>query len=280
VGGDGVTSADAPGRPGRLAGRGVIVTGATGIAGASVRLFAAEGARVFVISRTPSHCEALAAEVADAGGQAAHAVADLVDETQVAPAVEAAAAWLGRIDGLFNVAGGSGRRFGDGPLHTLTAEAWDRTMDLNARSHVLAGGPVVARMLDQEPDADGLRGAVLNMGSVLARHPAPEQFPTHAYAVAKGAIATLTLTTAAYYAPHGIRVNAVAPSLTTTPMAARAASDPGTVAFAERRQPLVHGFLDALDVARAALFLLSPEARGITGQVLTIDGGWSVTGGD
>lgn len=261
---------------GRLARRGVIVTGATGIAGASARLFAAEGARVLVISRTAAHCEALVADITASGGAAAHAVADLLDEAQVTEAVDAASSWLGRIDGLFNVAGGSGRRFGDGPLHTLTADAWERTLGLNARTHVLASAAVLRRMLDQEPDEDGQRGAVLNMGSVLARHPVPSHFPTHAYAAAKGTIGTLTLATAAYYAPLGIRVNAVAPALTISRMSERAASDPATVAFAERRQPLSRGFMPAEDVARAALFLLSREARAITGQVLTIDGGWSV----
>jgi NAD(P)-dependent dehydrogenase (short-subunit alcohol dehydrogenase family) len=264
---------------GRLAGRGVIITGATGIAGASARLFAAEGARVFVISRTAAHSEALVADVTRAGGAAAHAEADLLDEGQVGPAVDAAAGWLGRIDALFNVAGGSGRRFGDGPLHTLTAEAWDRTMNLNARTHVLVSGAVLRLMLEQELDADGQRGSVLNMGSVLALHPVPSLFGTHAYAASKGTIATLTLTTAAYYAPQGIRVNAVAPALTTSRMSERAAADLATVEFAERKQPLAGGFLPAEDVAWAALFLLSPEARGITGQVLTIDGGWSVLEG-
>jgi NAD(P)-dependent dehydrogenase (short-subunit alcohol dehydrogenase family) len=115
------------------------------------------------------------------------------------------------------------------------------------------------------------------MASILAFHPSPSHFPTHAYAASKGAIAALTLTMAAYYAPNRIRVNAVAPSLTRTPMAGRAASDPATVAFAAWKQPLVGGFLEPEDVADAAAFLLSSEARGITGQVLKVDGGFSVT---
>ena len=83
---------------------------------------------------------------------------------------------------------------------------------------------------------------------------------------------------AAAYIRQGIRVNAVAPALTTSVMSSRAAADAGTQAFAARRQPLAGGFLPAEDVARAALFLLSPDARSITGQVLVVDGGWSVTG--
>jgi NAD(P)-dependent dehydrogenase (short-subunit alcohol dehydrogenase family) len=229
-----------------------------------------------VASRTAAHCRSLVAEIERERGSAAWVAADLQDEAQVSAAVERAARYLGRIDGLFNVAGGSGRRFGDGPLHTLTAEAWARTMDLNARSHVLVSSAVLRRMLEQAPDGDGQRGAVLNMGSVLARSPVPSLFGTHAYAAAKGTIATLTLATAAYYAPLGIRINAVAPALTVSRMSERAAADPATRTFAERKQPLARGFMPAEDVAWAALFLLSREARAITGQVLVVDGGWSV----
>jgi NAD(P)-dependent dehydrogenase (short-subunit alcohol dehydrogenase family) len=136
---------------------------------------------------------------------------------------------------------------------------------------------VVNRMLEQEPDGQGIRGAILNMTSILAFHPSPAHFPTHSYAAAKGAIVSLTTTMAAYYAPRMIRVNAVAPSLTRTPMAGRAASDPETVAFAAWKQPLVGGLLEPEDVADAAAFLLSSEARAITGQVLKVDGGFSVS---
>jgi NAD(P)-dependent dehydrogenase (short-subunit alcohol dehydrogenase family) len=82
---------------------------------------------------------------------------------------------------------------------------------------------------------------------------------------------------AATYAPLGIRVNAVAPSVTDTPMARRAATDPVIVEFARHKQPLAGGLLDPDDVALAATYLLSDEARAVTGQLLAIDGGWSVT---
>ena len=260
----------------RLRERGVIVTGATGITGASARRFAAEGARLAIISRTESSCRALVADIEAAGGEASAVVADLADAEVAGQAVVEAVARLGRVDGLFNVAGGSGRRFGDGPLHELTPEAWEATLRLNATSHMLVTAPVLRAMLAQERDPDGQRGAIVNMGSVLATRPVPALFATHAYAAAKGAIAALTLASAAYYAGEGIRINLVAPALTVSRMSERARADEATQAYARRKQPLSGGFIEPEDVAAAALYLLSAEARSVTGQTLTVDGGWSI----
>lgn len=272
---------------GRLAGRSIVITGSTGIAAASARRFAAEGARLFLVSRTEAHLHALVDELAREGAAAGSrdgavvgwVAADLSGGDAAEAAIADAGRALGRIDGLFAVAGGSGRRYGDALVHELTAEAWDRTLELNARSQVLTIGAVLRRMLAQEPDATGARGAVVAMSSVLASRPEPELFPTHAYAASKGAIATLTRAMAAAYVRQGIRVNAVAPSLTTSRMSERAAADEATQRFARHRQPLTDGFLPPDEVANAALFLLSEESRAITGQVLLVDGGWSVTQG-
>lgn len=260
----------------RLHGRRIIVTGATGIAAASARRFAAEGARVAVISRTAASCEALVEEIVAAGGRADAFCADLTEAPVAAGVVAEAIARLERVDGLFNVAGGSGRRMGDGPLHELTAEAFEATMRLNATTHVTVTAPVLRAMLGQEPDEHGQRGAILDMGSVLATRPVPGLFATHAYAAAKGAIASLTTAAAAYYASHGIRINLVTPALTVSRMSQRAQADEATQAFATRKQPLSGGFIPASDVADAAVYLLSPESRAVTGQTLAVDGGWSV----
>lgn len=263
---------------GRLTGRTAIVTGSTGIAEAAARRFAAEGARVFVISRTEAGCRALTDRIAAEGGDAGWAVADLEDEGQADAAVAAAVARLGRIDACLAVAGGSGRRHGDALVHEMTMEGWERTLAMNARTQVTTLRAVVRAMRAQPADAGGARGSIVTMASILALRPDPAHFPTHAYAAAKGAIVSLTTAMAAAYVREGIRVNALAPALTVSRMSERARSDAATLAFAARRQPLVDGFLAAEDVADAALFLVSPESRGITGQVLVVDGGWSVTG--
>ena len=100
-----------------------LITGSTGIAEATALHAAEEGAKVFVTSRTEANCRALAEKL---GKQGAHRVADLTQQEQVAEVVRACVEQWGRIDGLFNVAGISGRRFGDGPLHECTEEGWTR----------------------------------------------------------------------------------------------------------------------------------------------------------
>ena len=268
--------ADPDVRSNRLRDRVCVVTGSTGIAAASARRLAAEGALVFVVSRTEDHVRALADELIGSGAKADWAIADLTKEAEVDAAIAAAVERFGRIDGLFAVAGGSGRRFGDGPIHALTDDGWEQTLAMNLKSQALTCRAVVRQMLAQEPNGSGTRGSILLMGSVTASDPVPAFFATHAYAAAKGATTALMTTMAATYAADGIRVNAVAPSVTQTPMATRAAGDDRIRAFNARKQPLAGEMMDPVEVAHAAVYFLSDESRVVTGQLLKIDGGWSV----
>lgn len=258
----------------RFLGRACLVAGSTGMAASAARAIASEGGSVFVASRTEEHARELAAEL---GEGAAWFAADLTHEDEVEAAVAACVERFGRIDALYAVAGISGRRFGDGPLHEATLEGWRTVMEANATSLFLLGRGAVRRMLAQEPDVDGQRGVILAMSSALAQHPSAVHFATHAYAASKGAIESLARAMAARYAPDGIRVNAIAPSLVATPMSARAQSDPAIVAYLRQKQPLADGPMEADAVTSVALNLLSRDARMITGQVIEVDGGWSVS---
>jgi len=250
-----------------------LITGSTGIAAATARLAAAEGALLFLTSRTEEHCRALANEL-DAGYHAC----DLTAAASAAEILRRCLDRYGRIDALYNVAGISGRRFGDGPIHECTEDGWDATLDTNVKSMFLTCRAVIGRMLEQAIGRGGSRGVILNMTSVLGFSPESRFFATHAYAASKGAIIAMSKAMASYYAPLKIRVNAIAPALVRTPMSRRAQSDADVLQFMKTKQPLAGDMLDPEDVARASVFLLSDEARMITGEVLTVDAGWCVSG--
>lgn len=252
---------------GRLDNKVVLITGSSGIGAATARMAAAEGASIFIAALLPEESETLSAEV---GGDW-HA-ADLAVEGNAQAAVERCVAHFGRIDGVFNVAGISGRRFGDGPLHECSAAGWDTLMNVNLRSLFLVSREAVRHML-----AAKRGGSIVNMGSVVALSPEPLHFATHAYATGKGAIHAFTTATAAYYAPSGIRINAVAPGLVETPMSLRAQQSQQIRTYMQAKQPLVKGLIAADDVAAAVVFLLSDAARCITGEIIAVDGGWHVS---
>ncbi len=252
----------------RLADRVVVVTGASGIAAAGARRFAAEGASVFVVSVDEEQCEELASDI---GSPESWAAADLTDEAETVAAFKACIDRFGRIDGLFAVVGASGRGHGDGPLDQIPLDGWRHTMEVNTFPPFLAAREAIRAM-------KGRGGSVVLVGSVSAMHPSA-YFVTHAYAAAKGSVISLTRSLASHYAPDGIRVNLIAPGLVDTPMSQRAVTDPATSAYVREKQPLAGGPLEASEVAAAALFLLSDESSRITGQVLEVDGGWGVTEG-
>ncbi len=243
-----------------------LITGSSGIGAATARLAAVYGAKVFVCGLNQDDNRQLAAECG--GG---YYTGDLSVTAAAETAVARCISELGPIDALFNVAGASGRQFGDGPLHLISDEGWQRTLDVNLKTMFLVSRTVLRRMMVRE------RGAILNMATVTAYSPEPKNFATHAYAAAKGAAIAMTRSMAAYYAPHGIRVNAIAPGLVRTPMSLRAQTDERILELMKTKQPLAGSLLDPDDIARAAVFLLGPSAQMITGQILGVDGGWEVS---
>ena len=245
----------------------LLVTGSSGIAAAAARMWAAENP-VFIVGINEDECRSLAAEFSDAG----FAVADVRDESAIQSAISACLKRFGKIDALFNVAGISARSSGDGPLHECKTEAWDTAMDVNAKGTFLMCREVLSVWTrNSQP------GAILNMGSVLARHPQRDHFATTGYAASKGAIEAMSVSAAAYYAPFGIRINVIAPGLVRTPMSERAQADSQIAEFISHKQPLTKGMLSSKDVANTACFLLRQDSSPMTGQIFTVDGGWSVS---
>jgi NAD(P)-dependent dehydrogenase (short-subunit alcohol dehydrogenase family) len=245
-----------------LEGRVALVTGAGGGIGRAVTAaLVAEGARVFGIDRDPAGIEA--------GDAVAAHRAELSDEAAVRGAVAGAVARFGRLDVVFNGAGISGRRFGDGPVDECPPAAWDTVMDANLRSVYLVCHHVIAPLRA----AGG--GAIINLGSVLGLVGGDRDFATHAYAASKAAIVGLTRAMAVTYAPDRIACNVIAPGLIATPMSRRAQEDPVIRERLAELQPLTGGFGAPEDVAAAAVYLAGPGARFVTGTVLAVDGGWT-----
>lgn len=267
-------------RPGRLKGQTCLVVGGTsGIGLAAARRFLEEGARVVVAGRSEATGREAIAQLAPVG-PVAFVPADAAEAASVERLFAEAVPQLGeRLDILFHVAGISGRRFGDGPLHECTDEGWDTVLDTNARGVFYTNRAAVRRMLRQPVDEHGLRGTILNMGSVLGWSPSPKYFGTFAYAASKGAIRAMTLSAAARYAPDRIRFNLIAPALIETPMAQRAATDPEILSYLATKQPIAEGPGTADDCAEAALYLCEPASRFVTGAVLNVDGGWCLAEG-
>lgn len=249
----------------------VIIGGTTGIGLSAAEAFMREGANVVAIGRNPESAEQASAKLKDA-------IVKTGDATQQGTAEEAIRdchRHFGGFDGLYHVAGGSGRRLGDGPIHELTKDGWDYTLSLNLTSLMLSNQAAIKDFLGRKTG-----GAILNMGSVLGYSPSPKYFATHAYAAAKAAAIGFTRSVAAYYASFNIRVNLLAPGLVETPMAQRAANDETILSFVKTKQPLAGGRIGAPhDLDGAAVYFLSDRSAFTTGQVLSVDGGWGVSEG-
>lgn len=259
---------------GRLSGkRCLIVGGTSGIGLAAATRFLEEGAALVISGRS-----------ADKGKEAVRALAskgsvefvpcDASVSDQVTGLFTRVQARLGGLEVLYHVAGISGRRHGDGPLHECTEEGWQATLDANLKSTFLTNRSAVRYFLEKSHG-----GVILNMASVLAFSPSPRHFDTYAYTATKGGIIAMSRLAAARYGPNGIRINVIAPGLIDTPMAARAAGDAQIVNYLQTKQPLAHGPGRPEDCSDAAVFLCSDESAFITGAVLPVDGGWCVSEG-
>ncbi|MBI1915661.1 MAG: SDR family oxidoreductase [Planctomycetes bacterium] len=252
----------------------LIVGGTSGIGWAAGRRFLQEGARLAVAGLDEPHSHQGIISLMEAAGPCLSIGCDARDPKQVEEAFAFTVQVFGGLDVLYHVAGGSGRKDGDGPLHECTDEGWQTTLDLNLKSTFLTNRAAVRHFLAQKQP-----GVILNMASVLALAPSPHYFDTCAYTAAKAAIIGMSRLAAARYAADGIRVNVLAPGLVDTPMAARAVGDPAVRAFLRTKQPLAAGPARPEEVADAAVFLCSDAARLVTGVVLPVDGGWCVSEG-
>ena len=260
----------------RLEGKIAIIVGAgqspgegIGNGRATVLRFAREGARILAVDRDLAAAEETAAMASREGGECVPFCADVTREATLAAAVAEAERRWGRIDVLHNNVGVS-IAGGDKPLLELTEEAFDRVSTINLRGTIMACKHVLTVMRRQRS------GVIINISSIAARE---NTYPLVAYKATKAAMIAFTEQLALHNAPYGIRANCILPGLIDTPMAvdtrARAGNRSRAEVAAERdaRVPLGGRMGTALDIAYAALFLASDEARFFTVVALPVDGG-------
>jgi NAD(P)-dependent dehydrogenase (short-subunit alcohol dehydrogenase family) len=258
-----------------------LITGASGIGAQTAKLLVqtephAKDVQLFIAAREEERCQALTYELRALGATAEYRSGDLTNP-EVAPQLMAdCVSRFGRLDCLFNVAGISGRRFGDGPVQECTEEGWAVTIDTNLTTQYRMCREAVRVMLKQSTNDHGLRGAILNMSSILGIDPEPRHFDMVAYAASKGGILAMSRAIAASCAKEKIRVNAIAPSLVHTPMSARASEDQEVLDFLKVKHPLLEGVIPAEAAAAACVYLLTDASRAMTGQTLIVDAGWSL----
>ncbi len=255
---------------GRLEGKVAIVTGAgsrgdgIGNGRAAAVLFAREGARVLLVDRQREFADATAAMIEKEGGECAVFAADVTKEDDCRAMVGDAVSRWGKLDILQNNVGiGT-----TGTVINLDVEAWERLMRINVTAMMLAARHAIPAMIA----SGGGSGAIVNISSIAARLPRG----LLAYATSKGAVEAFTRGLAADHARDGIRVNCIEPGPVYTPMV-YAAGMPDEVRDARRRASPMGVEGSGWDIGYASLFLVSDEARYITGVVLPVDGGVLLT---
>ena len=259
----------------RLDGQAAIVVGGGQTPGqtigngrATAITYARAGARVLVADRDLDAAAATVAEITAEGGEAVPFRSDVTDEADIAAMVADAFDRWGRLDILHNNVGISVAG-GDAEISKIEGEAFDRIMAINLKSMVLAIKHALPVMRGQQS------GNIINISSTAAH----EDYPWVTYKASKAAAKAMTEQVALQNAPHGIRVNCIQPGLMNTPMAVDARMDAWNmtreevVAMRDAKVPLGGKMGTAWDVANAALFLVSDEARFITGVTLMVDGG-------
>ncbi len=252
----------------KLADRVAIITGsAEGIGRGCALVFADQGARVVVADRNEQAGMATAQAIEASGGRAIFTAVDVSSPEQAQAMVRQAVTAFGRLDILVNNAGIGGRKLGDGPIHACTIEAWDAVMNVNLRGTFLACKFAIPELLRTG-------GNIVTISSVLGMVGTQGLFDTHAYAASKAGLIGLTRAIAAHYARQHLRANVIAPGLVDTQMASRTKSNPALLQQVEFWQPL-GPLIEVTDVAQAAVFLASDDAKFITGVVLPVDGGWT-----
>ena len=253
---------------GRLEGRTAVITGAaSGIGAGTARLFVEEGARVVVADMQIDAGRALVDEL---GESARFAEVNVLDEAQVAAAVDLAVAEFGRLDIMFNNAGIVGAV---GRISEMSAEAWDNTIGILLRG-VFLGVKHAARVM--LPQNSGVILSTASTAGVLGG------LGPHAYTAAKHGVIGLTKSVANELAPNGIRVNAIAPGNTVTAMTASVTTGDandveGTTARIASMSPLGYAGVPH-DIAAAALYLASDDARYVSGHTLVVDAGQTTAG--
>ncbi|WP_408589126.1 SDR family NAD(P)-dependent oxidoreductase [Novosphingobium sp.] len=252
-----------------LSGKVALVTGAgVGMGAATARLLAARGASVMVADINADTAAATAEAIRSAGGTAQATTCNVADEAEVAALVAATVAAFGKLDCAVNNAAIAPDNL---PIHQADMAIFDRVVSVNLRSVMLCMKYEIAQMLAQA-QTNGIRGAIVNIGSVSSVRPQPN---SAAYVAAKHGVIGLTKTASIEGAPQGIRVNAVMPGAIDTPML-RAALD--VTGFSEAdfapALSLFGRFGRPEEVAEASAWLCSDAASYVTGHALAVEAGY------